>query len=191
MNIDPKELEKLSALVEQSSHPRAVKDSMLRHLGVEPRPFGGSLSHAGAPSQPSPHAGHAEVTGDLIGWLGQRLRERSALGMKKYGHLLETWNGRDPIVDREEELIDALQYTHQWKMERDDLLAAVKENREGLSRTESVIRGAVEAIESWLISARARFGPVAVERSADGSFVEQLLVRFKTALPETAKSEGG
>lgn len=50
----------------------------------------------------------------LIQWI----RERTKVGVKKYGQPLHTFNGRNSVRDVKEELLDALQYVQQWEMER-------------------------------------------------------------------------
>lgn len=45
--------------------------------------------------------------------------ERVNIGHNRYGTLLQSHNGRDPLVDLYEELIDALQYLKQLSMERE------------------------------------------------------------------------
>lgn len=43
-----------------------------------------------------------------------------AVGRKKYGTGLQPFNGRDPLLDLEEELRDALVYVRQCRYERDN-----------------------------------------------------------------------
>ena len=80
--------------------------------------------------QPMPVAGKVSVTDHLI----ESLRERQAKGIATYGRSLETFNGRSSPRDTKEELLDALQYTEQWIIERDELLKEVQR-----------LRGAIEA----------------------------------------------
>jgi hypothetical protein len=61
------------------------------------------------------------------------LHERKAHGIREYGTPLQPWNGRDPLVDLYEELLDAAQYARQDLHERatlapllDELLRAAK-----------------------------------------------------------------
>lgn len=95
--------------------------------GDPPEAFGAPNDHGLAaspvvPTQPMPIKGKASVTRTLI----QRLEDRELHGIRKYGRSLETWNGRDPVLDLMEELLDGIQYAQQWIMERDELLAKVK-----------------------------------------------------------------
>lgn len=64
--------------------------------------------------QPPPTPGRANVFDALIA----ELRAREAQGSRTYGRSLETFNGRDPLEDLMEELLDALVYLQQWRMER-------------------------------------------------------------------------
>jgi len=62
-----------------------------------------------------PLPGRENVTEMLI----QRIKERAALGLKKYGRPLETFNGRDALQDALEEALDLAQYLMQAIAERD------------------------------------------------------------------------
>lgn len=64
--------------------------------------------------EPMPTKGKENVTEALI----KDLQERSELGKRKYGTYLETFNGRDPLVDGFQELLDLAQYWKQVLMER-------------------------------------------------------------------------
>lgn len=48
------------------------------------------------------------------------LREQEKKGMEKYGRSLQTWNGRDPILDAMQEEIDRWAYLVQARMELAD-----------------------------------------------------------------------
>lgn len=48
------------------------------------------------------------------------LKERTALGIRTYGMPLETFNGRDALLDAYHEALDLCQYLKQALMERDD-----------------------------------------------------------------------
>jgi cobalamin biosynthesis Mg chelatase CobN len=65
--------------------------------------------------QPLPTPGRENVFDALIA----DLRAREAQGLATYKRSLETFNGRDPLQDLEEELLDALVYCKQARMERD------------------------------------------------------------------------
>lgn len=83
-----------------------------------------------------------EVSPELDRWLSERLEPgidviRSMVllkceeGEEKYGTRLHTFNGRDPLVDLAQELVDGLQYAHQARMEafakgRNSVVAAME-----------------------------------------------------------------
>lgn len=48
------------------------------------------------------------------------LEFRAELGEAKYGTRLHTFNGRDPLIDLYEELLDALVYAVQYSLESND-----------------------------------------------------------------------
>ncbi|MDE2102867.1 MAG: hypothetical protein KGL39_36825 [Patescibacteria group bacterium] len=75
--------------------------------------------------QPMPTPGQQDVTETLIDWL----RERQAKGIATYGRSLETFNGRSAPRDLREELLDALQYTHQWELEQAAMVREVEQLR--------------------------------------------------------------
>ena len=70
------------------------------------------------------------VEPELVKWFANRIAQRTALGIEKYGEPLRTHNGRSAKRDKTEELLDALQYQYQELMEtqdeRDTLLAFVQ-----------------------------------------------------------------
>lgn len=76
-------------------------------------------------SQPNPKQGQEDVTEALVA----ELRERSAKGIATYGRPLETFNGRDPGQDAQEEWLDLGKYLKQVRMERDAALAALRKVR--------------------------------------------------------------
>jgi hypothetical protein len=74
--------------------------------------------------------GHELISGELA----ERLSARIDFGFKKYGSRLKTFNGRDVLLDIEQELLDGIQYSHQGIMEghrvahiRNGLITNVKE----------------------------------------------------------------
>lgn len=68
--------------------------------------------------QPLPKPGELNVQEVL----SKAVLERMRYGIDKYGSPLETFNGRDPIRDVWEELLDALTYMTQIRLERGDIL---------------------------------------------------------------------
>jgi hypothetical protein len=55
----------------------------------------------------------------------QRLDEREALGIKRYGRSLETFNGRNAFRDLQDELLDGLNYATQAEMEHRAVVCAL------------------------------------------------------------------
>lgn len=63
---------------------------------------------------------HGEVTGldkHKVSAIESLLNHRTELGIRRYGHPLQTLNGRDATVDAREEIADACQYLKQRLME--------------------------------------------------------------------------
>lgn len=79
--------------------------------------LGYDLSLASLP-EPPPTAGQVRVY-DLVvndvtnAQLREDLAERMAMGMAKYGTPLMTFNGRDPLIDAYQEVIDLVMYLRQ------------------------------------------------------------------------------
>jgi len=74
---------------------------------------------------------------DVNSTLIEHLRQRAAFGANKYGVELTAFNGRNPLKDKREELLDALVYNEQDLMEREavaDLLDRAMVQIKGLSR---------------------------------------------------------
>lgn len=75
------------------------------------------------PDQPPPVDGVGDVWADLIAeaetdglcspTLLAAMRERRELGIQRYGKPLQYGNGRDPLVDAIQELLDAAAYLQQ------------------------------------------------------------------------------
>jgi hypothetical protein len=55
----------------------------------------------------------------------EMIDEREQVGIKKYGQSLMTHNGRDALLDAEEEVLDLWQYLNQARLERDQLLREI------------------------------------------------------------------
>lgn len=64
--------------------------------------------------QPAPQPGGYPVQAVLI----EALKQRMAFGFKKYGRPLETHNGRDPLLDMWEEMLDMVSYFTQFVLEQ-------------------------------------------------------------------------
>lgn len=65
--------------------------------------------------QPAPQPGRESVTRAVMA----DLLAREQQGIAKYGTTLQTYNGRDALVDLYQELLDACQYVKQLLRERD------------------------------------------------------------------------
>jgi len=72
--------------------------------------------------QPHPSVGRTSVTDALREHFNKMLDERQKIGIARYGRSLETHNGRNAARDADEEMIDALQYQMQLRLEHDDAL---------------------------------------------------------------------
>jgi hypothetical protein len=80
------------------------------------------------------------------------LRLRQAKGIGTYGTSLMTFNGRDPIRDALEEVLDLAQYLKQIQMERDALvkwqIAACREIKQALVVWEGRMFGSPTSAEA-------------------------------------------
>jgi hypothetical protein len=82
-----------------------------------------------ATPQPDPRAGQKVVLTAVLSQLDPRshvdqqihadLVARAKTGKEKYGVMLESHNGRDALIDLQQEALDAVMYAHQYKMECD------------------------------------------------------------------------
>ena len=77
------------------------------------------MSEYTANPQPAPQSGKQEVLPEVL----KDLQTRAIRGVERYGHLLETHNGRDALLDAYEEALDMAMYLKQAIMERDDKTA--------------------------------------------------------------------
>lgn len=66
------------------------------------------------PTQPAPKPGRDVVLFHVL----DALMRRAEKGMETYGTLLQTENGRDPLQDALEEVLDAAMYLQQAILER-------------------------------------------------------------------------
>ena len=110
--------------------------------------------------------------------LSKAVLERMQYGIDKYGSPLETFNGRDPIRDVWEELVDALTYMTQIRLERGDTLPGMDpgDRVRTTDLTLPVVRcnacGGVRSVSAYDAADRMqRQGWViqAIERLADGA----------------------
>lgn len=69
-----------------------------------------------ATHEPAPKPGRQAVITQVI----TDIFDRAAMGQEKYGTLLMTHNGRDPLWDAYQEAIDLVMYLRQAIMEREE-----------------------------------------------------------------------
>lgn len=55
------------------------------------------------------------------------IKQRKKDGIKKYGTVLQPFNGRNSAIDLYQELIDAVQYCKQLIIERDEMVRIIKQ----------------------------------------------------------------
>jgi hypothetical protein len=65
--------------------------------------------------EPEPKRGQHIVWNVVMSDIEQRVN----FGLEKYGHYLETFNGRDPLWDAYQEALDLVMYLRQAILERD------------------------------------------------------------------------
>lgn len=97
--------------------------------------------------QSDPIPGKQSVTQAVI----TDLRQREQVGIRRYGRTLETFNGRNALIDAYEEVLDLAQYIKQVLME-DDALRAENE------RLRRVLGGVLTEVESWFIEPNTASG---------------------------------
>lgn len=76
--------------------------------------------------EPMPKSGGDPVPPESAKRFLKILGDRCEYGKQHYGMLLSTFNGRDPLKDALEELVDAFQYLVQLWMERENLIGVAK-----------------------------------------------------------------
>ena len=74
-----------------------------------------TLGTTAATPQPTPSGDGQPVVDAVIADINAR-RDK---GLQKYGTLLRTYNGRDALMDLYQELLDAVMYLRQFRLERD------------------------------------------------------------------------
>jgi len=67
--------------------------------------------------QPDPQKGRQSVPEQALEWFNEMSAEAVRRGIETYGGELETFNGRDPLMDGQEEIVDAYAYMSQARME--------------------------------------------------------------------------
>jgi hypothetical protein len=73
--------------------------------------------------QPLPAEGQENVQDALI----EHIKQRRALGVQRYGRPLQTFNGRNAVLDLLEELLDGATYAMQVEMEKKAVQARIHE----------------------------------------------------------------
>jgi hypothetical protein len=92
----------------------------IRHVYGNPcRPVPERAGRAGDQALPTPGAQ------SVFAEVRRRLDEREAIGIKRYGVSLQTFNGRDAFRDLEDELLDGLNYATQARMEHRAVVTAL------------------------------------------------------------------
>jgi hypothetical protein len=97
-----------------------VRDGFEHRYGLPCRPL--PERHGREGDQALPVVGVESVFAEMR----RRINEREAIGVKRYGRSLETFNGRDAGRDLEDELLDALAYATQLRLERRALAEALR-----------------------------------------------------------------
>lgn len=102
--------------------------------------------------QPAPMPGKVNIPQYLI----QAIAEREHYGITKYGRPLQSHNGRNPMIDLWEELMDALNYTTQVLVEQGVPLpgATIPEGHPAYNLVQDLIEGDAKAQDT----AAARLG---------------------------------
>ena len=77
------------------------------------------------------------------------IEARKRVGVQRYGTTLRTFNGRDPSLDKYQELLDALLYARQDMLERQELLRVVEQVRDEMKV--SLNSGSNDARLHWIV----------------------------------------
>lgn len=97
---------------------------------------------------PGAHDELIESLRDLKGPEAERMRQELAarrdLGRERYGTLLQPFNGRDALRDLLEEVLDAMAYAHQVRLE--DGFASLPDDGSNLETVLAGVCGAVIAL---------------------------------------------
>jgi hypothetical protein len=84
-----------------------IPASLLAPINTDPPPH---------EEQPPPIVNHHPIVQDLV---RRDIDARKQVGIERYGTPLQPFNGRDPLRDLYEELLDAVMYIRQVMYERD------------------------------------------------------------------------
>lgn len=86
----------------------------------------------------------------------RRLGEREAIGIRRYGTTLETFNDRDAGRDLEDELLDALAYATQARLEHAAVVEALLVLSRGFGQPASDVERAALELAAKLEASRVR-----------------------------------
>ncbi len=112
----------------------------------------------GAGEQPMPKAGRMDVTPTARCLFADMLTERERRGVETYGTTLQTFNGRNAVVDALEEIIDAWQYVVQIGLENDALVRDLADARAEIERLKQPKKRAARSEESRQHQGAVRLG---------------------------------
>ena len=70
-----------------------------------------------------------------------QLQARATFGQQKYGKALEPWNGRNPVIDAQEELLDLFVYLEQLRMEREMVVEELRKLDYTITGLNTFLRG--------------------------------------------------
>jgi hypothetical protein len=88
---------------------------------------------------------------DVFSRFHEYIEQRRAKGIATYGKPLQTFNGRDPLRDRLDEQLDALAYTMQEIMEREQRQKWAAELAEQMKKEPSLALDLiVSALQNWM-----------------------------------------
>lgn len=68
-----------------------------------------------------------DISADVTSKVVEFIESRQAIGIKRYGQTLMTFDGRDHLLDLQQELGDALQYVVAFRMEYAELRLAIQD----------------------------------------------------------------
>lgn len=97
----------VDAYLNHQSREFQLPASLLAPINTDPPPH---------EEQPPPIVNHHPVVQDLV---RRDIDARKQVGIERYGTPLQPFNGRDPLRDLYEELLDAVMYIRQVMYERD------------------------------------------------------------------------
>lgn len=111
--------------------------------------------------EPPPKPGGGPSIHDLV---IQELASRKNFGLRKYGTLLQAWNGRRPARDALDEILDLAVYIRQLIQEEDGLMLSVAITKDGVRIGNLVIVKLEESLNRELADYKVE---IFVERGGD------------------------